>query len=256
MAATITWLGTGNFEAPGGRYWNGFVVQSPHQVTHAADGLLTLLVELAPSTLPNLRRAEIPPESVDVVALSHFHPDHSFGWPFFVFSVLKSGRTRPITVIGPPGVAGFLEQMMRLGSLDGIHDRAHRELDIVYLEAEEGVEVDAAGLAVTPVRVDHVPELECFGYVFGLDGHRLGYSGDTTPCPGLEHLAEMSETLVLECNGTHRAQSHMDVGSVRALAERFPDRTFIVTHRGADVVPDLLPGIAVPQDFDRMDLGS
>ena len=70
-----TFLGTGNFLAPG-RYWNSFVL----------DG--RVLVEPAPTALPHLRRCGIPAEDLDAVLISHFHPDHTFGWPFLLLELL------------------------------------------------------------------------------------------------------------------------------------------------------------------------
>ncbi|MGH9296211.1 MAG: hypothetical protein ACRD0B_12835, partial [Acidimicrobiales bacterium] len=128
--ATITFLGTGNFRTPGGepggaatssssggdpgagagsgtgagsgagagsveatagtaqvRYWNGFLL----------DG--KFLVEVPPTALPHLRRSGHSVNDLDAVAISHFHPDHSFGWPFILFEMLHEGRTKPLSVI-------------------------------------------------------------------------------------------------------------------------------------------------------------
>jgi ribonuclease Z len=244
---TITFLGTGNFEAPG-RYWNSFVVQSPE---------LTLLVEPSPTALPNLRRAGFAIEQLDAVVISHFHPDHTFGWPFLVFEAMNRGRTRPLSVVGPPGVEEFLASMMRLGAVEEVSARAHERLSIDYLTPEPGTPLQLLGGAhLTAHVVEHVARLTCFGYVIEVEEHRLGYSGDTHPCEGLETIAGSSETLVLECNGAHPSPTHMDVEAVRSLASRYPETRFIVTHRGGDVEPGMLPGILVPDDYDRIEVGA
>src|SRR4029079_9138350 len=108
------------------------------------------------------------------------------------------------------------------------------------------------------VRVAHVPHLDCFGFLFDLGGPRIvGYSGDTTPCPGLEDLAAGADVLVLECNGPHAPglpATHLDQGDVEALRARHPDLPFVLTHLGAE--PDLarLPHTRVPADFERLEL--
>jgi ribonuclease Z len=250
----ITWLGTGNFEVPPGRFWNSFVVEG---------GGLTILVEPSPTSLPHYRRAGFTAEQLDVVLISHFHPDHTFGWPFLLFEMLNKrgggggGAARPLTVVGPPGVAAFLEQMMHLCAMQGAHAQAHDRLEIRYVEASDGSRHQLAdAVSVSAVEVEHVPVLTCLGYVLDLDGVTLGYSGDSRPCPGLEVIAGRCSTFVIECNGTHPnpEKGHMDTGAVREMAARHPAVRFAVTHVGEDVVAGELPGIVLPDDFTTLEL--
>ena len=243
---TLTWLGTGNFLVPPARYWNSFIAEGV--------GGPTVLVEPSPTALPNLRRAGHAVEHLDAIVISHFHPDHTFGCPFLLLEILQRGRRSPLHVIGPPGVAGFLEEMMRFGSTMDIHEGAHRKLDIRYTEADESQPSQAAGeLVFRAVKVEHVPELECYGYLLELGDMTLGYSGDTKPCQGLDELAGASDVLVLECNGVHESHSHMHVDAVRSLRQRYPNPKMIVSHLGADVEAEMLPGVVMPDDFAKLD---
>src|SRR5215207_3652480 len=101
----LTFLGTGNFTATGG-YWNSFLIGD------------RLLVEASPSVLRNLRVVGANLSDIDVVFLSHFHADHTFGWPFLLFTYLtRAPRTSDLYVVGPPGVGAFLDNMVRAGAL-------------------------------------------------------------------------------------------------------------------------------------------
>ncbi len=243
---TLTFLGTGNFLVPPGRYWNSFIAED--------DSGLTVLVEPSPTALPNLRRAGYSVDQLDAIVISHFHPDHTFGWPFLLFEILRRGRQSPLHIIGPPGVAGFLEEMMRLGSTMDIHEGAHSQLDIRYTEGDESLPSQAAGdLAFRSVKVEHVPELDCYGYLLEIGGKRLGYSGDTKPCRGLDELMGGSDVIVLECNGVHESHSHMHVDAVRSLRAHHPEPTMIVSHLGADVEAEMLPGVMIPHDFAKLE---
>ncbi|MHB8245891.1 MAG: MBL fold metallo-hydrolase [Acidimicrobiales bacterium] len=243
---TLTWLGTGNFLVPGARYWNSFVVEADN---------LTVLVEPSPTVLPNLCRAGYGVEQLDVVVISHFHPDHTFGWPFLLLEIVRVGRDRPLFVVGPPGAREYLGSMMRLGSVLDIEEAAAATLDIRHVEAAgEGTAQQAGPLRFEAVEVIHVPELTCFGYLLELPGHRLGYSGDTTPCGGLDQLAANCDTLVLECSGIHASASHMHVDAAASMTQRFPGLRLIATHLGEGVDAASLPGVTVPDDFDRLTL--
>jgi ribonuclease Z len=238
---SVTFLGTGNFLAPG-RYWNSFVI----------DG--SILVEPAPTALPHLRRCGIPGEDIDVVVVSHFHADHTFGWPFLLFELVRRGRDRPLYVVGPPGVEAFLADMMRLGSVPEIQQHAHRHLEMRYVEVD-GSWQEAGPLRFRAIEVEHVPYLRCFGYVFDRSGRSIGYSGDTRPCPGLDELVGACDTVILECNGPHPPPpSHMDEASVLELRNRFPGVPFVLTHVGEHVVAAGIPDAVLPDDFATLEI--
>jgi len=250
----LTFLGTGNFLAPPGRYWNSFVMDE------------SVLVEPSPTALPHLRRCGIPVEAVEVVVVSHFHADHCFGWPFLLDAAAEGAGGRTLHVVGPPGIEAHLATMNEAGAVGSITAKGRAELDLRFIEVD-GTWQQAGPLRFRAVEVVHVPYLRCFGYLFDRDqgpgqdqdgpGNQVvGYSGDTTPCEGLDELAQESEVLVVECNGRHTppgvASSHMDEDSVRALQAAFPDTRLVLTHLGEQVDTASLTGVTIPDDFERL----
>lgn len=246
----LVFLGTGNFLAPPGRYWNSFVL----------DG--HVLVEPSPTALPNLRRCGFAVDAIDVVVLSHFHADHCFGWPFLLEAAAAIGGGRTLWVVGPPGVEEWLVGLNRAGAVASVTDRARERLDLRFVEVSEvgsGLWQEAGSLRFRAVEVDHVPYLRCFGYLFDREGGRVvvAYSGDVKPCAGLSELARASEVLVLECNGRHDGPvSHMHEDDVLELAAANPALRIVVTHLGEQVVTERLTaaGVTVPTDFERLTL--
>jgi ribonuclease BN (tRNA processing enzyme) len=236
---SAVFLGTGNYLTPGNRYWNSFVLDS------------AVLVEPSPTVLPHLKRCGIPAQGIEVVVISHFHPDHTFGWPFFLLEAARRGRSGPLFVVGPPGVEAFLADMMRLGSVENVQQAAHGLLDMRYVEVD-GSAQEAGSLRFRAIEVDHVPELRCFGYLFDRGDRIIGYSGDTQACAGLDELAEASDVLILECNGRHPWPGHMNLDSVRALRERVPHVPFVLTHLDEDVDPDGLADVRLAEDFEEL----
>lgn len=239
----LTFLGTGNFLAPPGRYWNSFVLDT------------SVLVEPSPIALPHLRRAGFSVGGIDVVVVSHFHADHCFGWPFLLEAATELGGRRTMHVVGPPGIEGHLANMNEAGAVGSVTRSAHERLDLRYVEVD-GTWQEAGPLRFRAIEVVHVPYLQCFGYLFDRGDHVVGYSGDTTPCEGLRELAQESDVLVVECNGRHTppgvASSHMDEESIRDLQAAHPDVNLILTHLGEQVDLATLSGVAVPDDFDRL----
>lgn len=232
---SLTFLGTGNYLAPG-RYWNSFVVDE------------TVLVEPSPSALANLRKCGLRAANLETIVISHFHADHTFGWPFLLLELSHTEKRRTVSIVGPPGVEEFLDSMMRLGGVTEVSERARAHLDLRYIEVDSTWQ-KAGPLRFRAVEVVHVPYLRCFGYVFELGDRALGYSGDTEPCEGLEELARSSDVLVLECNSRHRQPTHMGIDAVRELCERHPELRVILTHVGGDVDDSGIPNVVVAEDF-------
>jgi ribonuclease Z len=240
VVTELTFLGTGNFFAPPGRYWNSFVIDS------------NVLVEPCPTALPHLRRCGFDPSGIDIVVISHFHADHCFGWPFFLQAVAEAGGGRTLQVVGPPGLEEHLARMIEVGSVRSTLELARERLDLRFVDVD-GSWQEVAGLRLRAVEVEHVPYLRCFGYLFDRGERTVGYSGDVRPCDGLSELAGEADVLVLECNGAHEGpRTHMQESDVRELQAAHPDVHFILTHLGEQVDTTSMPGVTIPDDFERL----
>jgi ribonuclease BN (tRNA processing enzyme) len=239
----LTFLGTGNYLAPPGRYWNSFVLDA------------TVLVEPSPIALPHLRHAGFSVGDIEVIVVSHFHADHCFGWPFLLQALADTGGGRTLWVVGPPGIEEHLARMCDAGAVRAVHEGAQERLDLRYIEVD-GSWQEAGPLRLRGIEVVHVPYLRCFGYLFDRPGGMVGYSGDTTPCDGLTELAENAGVLVVECNGRHvppgAQASHMHEGDILTLRDAHPDVHLVLTHLGEQVDTGSMPGVTVPDDFERL----
>jgi ribonuclease BN (tRNA processing enzyme) len=238
----LTFLGTGGFHATAG-YWSSFLIGDK------------ILVESSPSVLRNLRLAGKSLDEIDVIFISHFHADHTFGWPFLLFSALRDRRPSDLWVVGPPGIGEFLENMLKAGALDHVVKPARERpgaFKLHYVEVTERPQ-KAGKVHFRAVRVDHDPVLDCYGYLIEVDGRTIGYSGDTTLCPGLRELAAGADTLVMECNAHHdRSPVHLTFSDVGAIREEFPDLPLVITHRDQDVDDGGLRKVRVPEDFETV----
>ena len=170
---------------------------------------------------------------LDSVWITHFHADHWLGLPGMLKSFGLRERTRPLSVYGPRGLAGLMEQTRF------IYGRLPYELSIVELEPAESVRGDGYAIAAIPVR----HKGEAYGYALVEDprpghldpelaaelgvepgpdfgrlqrgetvdgvspdqvlgpprpGRKIVISGDTAPCEALIVAAHESDVLVHE----------------------------------------------------------
>jgi ribonuclease Z len=239
----VTFLGTGNFHATAG-YWNSFLIGQ------------RILVETSPAVLRNLHVAGVSLNDIDVIFISHFHADHTFGWPFVLYSSMtRERRNSDLWVVGPPGIGAFLESMLAAGKLDHVVAHARKQPDVFKLHYVEVTEQpqSAGPVSFRAVRVDHDPRLECFGYLIEVDGRTVGYSGDTTLCPGLREIAANADALVMECNSHHEVSPvHLTFDDVRTIRAEYPSLPLVITHHDDDVDDGGLPNVFVPADFETI----
>lgn len=171
---------------------------------------------------------------IDSVFITHFHADHWLGLPGMLKSFALRERSQPLSVYGPRGLTGLMEQMRF------VYGRLPYELSVAELAPAETVARDGYLIGAIPVR--HKGDA-CYGYALVEDtrpGHldpelaqRLGVrpgpdfgrlqrgetvdgvtpeqvlgtaragrkvvvSGDTAPCESLIVAAHESDLLVHE----------------------------------------------------------
>ena len=128
------------------------------------------------------------PADLDAVVVSHLHGDHFGGLPFLLIErQYGGGPQRPLTLIGPPGLAARLDAAMQaLYPRDAPRPWAFA-LDI--REIAPGETTRFAGLSLAAFEVGHPSGAPSLGWRIGHAGKALAYSGDTGWTPALAELA-------------------------------------------------------------------
>src|SRR3990170_741058 len=173
----LTFLGSGNAFAQGGRYWSSFLADNRY------------LFDAPPTLLPHLKRLEIPLTGIEVVFISHFHGDHFMGLPFlFLEYVYLTQRRDDLFIVGPPGVEQKIEEFAAQCYQEVTRDAGYRRR---YVDAQPGADqfVNEIGFQAFPM--NHVlGKLECFGYRVHTAGKTVAYTGDTMLCDEIFQLAD------------------------------------------------------------------
>jgi len=234
----LLFLGSGNAFGSEGRAFSSFILNGRY------------LFDCGPTVLQQLHKADLLTHEIDAIFISHFHADHFFGLPFVLLASEYGGRTKPLTIVGPPGIEAQTESLLRLGYPGLVQEQAHA-FERRYVEVSDGCCAEVEGLTVIASSVDHVDEFECYAFKVQTDGRTLLYSGDSKLCEGLLRAVPGAEVIILEHSqmGVPVHLSPRDVSIIAAKAD--PGAQVILTHLESDKHPDGIDGLIVAQDLWR-----
>jgi ribonuclease Z len=111
-----------------------------------------LLFDCGEGTQYRLQIAPVRASAIEAIFLTHLHGDHLFGLPGLLASLGLQGRTLPLTVYAPRGLASFLRGVPYPG--------IPYELRVAEVAAGEVLRADGFRIVAAPV-VHHAP---CFAY--------------------------------------------------------------------------------------------
>lgn len=221
----LTVLGSGDAFGSGGRFHSAYLVEAPGA---------TFLLDCGPSILQALKRAQMCPERLDFVLLTHLHGDHFAGVPFlFMDYRYESCRTRPFTVFGPPDVERRVKKLF-----SALYEKTANEpspFPIEYRELAADTVTEIAGVRVTPLRVPHVAELVSFAYRIEVGGKTLVYSGDTGWTDDLVAHARGADLFVCECSTFEtKLDIHVSYPEIARCASALGCKRLLLTHLGSE----------------------
>jgi ribonuclease BN (tRNA processing enzyme) len=234
----LSFIGSGNAFAAGGRYWSSFLANGRY------------LFDAAPTLLPHLKRVGTPLTDIEVIFISHFHGDHFMGLPYLLLEyTYLTERHDDLWIVGPPGVEEKIESFSNQCYPEITREAGYRRR---YVEAHPGADQFVNEIAFRAYPMNHVTDkLKCFGYRVHIGGVSLAYTGDTMFCEEIFDLAEGARVLVADCTYADGAgPEHMGLDDLRVIRERLPTETTIVlTHLNGE--PDLagLDNVLAAHDF-------
>ena len=224
----LQFVGCGDAFGSGGRYHTCFHVTGPET---------NFLIDCGASSLPALNRLGIDRNAIDAILLTHFHGDHFGGIPFFILdAALVSKRSRPLTLVGPPGLAQRYAAYMDV-MFPSFPHRPER-FDLNLIEVEIGRPTRVGPLAATAFAVVHAEAAgPCLGYRLELGGKVLAYSGDTEWTESLIDIGRAADLFVCECYSYERkVKSHTDYRTLADNLARIAPKRLVLTHMSLDML--------------------
>ena len=222
----VRFLGSGDAFGSGGRFQTCILLES---------SATRVLVDCGASSLIAMRRFGVDPLTIDAVILSHLHGDHFGGVPFLILDGQFTRRTRPLVVVGPPGVEARVREAMEVffpGS-----SRIERRFATTFVELADRVALAVASVSVTPFGVVHASGAPPFALRVEAGGKTVTYSGDTEWTDGLIDAARGADLFIVEAYVFDRAvKYHLDLATLLKHRGELDCRRLIVTHMSEDML--------------------
>jgi ribonuclease BN (tRNA processing enzyme) len=222
----VRFLGSGDAFGSGGRF---------QTCIHLQSGASQLLLDCGASSLIAMRRFGVDPQAIDTVLLTHLHGDHFGGVPFLILDGQFRRRTRPLTVVGPPGVEARVRQAMEVffpGST-----AIERKFDTRFVEMTDRAAVDVGLVRVTGFGVVHASGAPPFALRVAAEGRVVAYSGDTEWTESLVDAARGADLFIAEALFyDKRVKYHLDLTTLLRERARLECRRLIVTHMGEEML--------------------
>jgi len=187
-------------------------------------GRATICLDLGAGAL-NLLCGHVAPEDLDLVVISHLHPDHFIDLlALRVYMVWGPGAGRRLRVVGPPGLRALLACLAEDG-LDAAF--AFEELT-----GEAPVTQLADGVRIRHRQVPHLPPT----YATRIDagGASVCFGADCAPNDALAEHAHGVDILVTECSfGVGEVPPgvmHLNAHAAGEIGRRAQARQLVLTH--------------------------
>lgn len=221
--ATVTILGSGTIVPSLRRNPCSFLLESAGR---------KLLFDLGPGTMRRLLEAGTTIGEIDLILLSHVHPDHSGELASFLFAAKYPETYRRRTPFALAGARGLRQFFERLKGVYGDwlvlpeHLFSLRELDDRAPDA-----FGSGDLHIRSWPVAHIAS--SIGYrVEAPGGICIAYSGDTGFCESLVKLARGADLFLCECSlpDGMNVEGHLTPSEAGEAASRAGVKRLVLTH--------------------------
>ncbi len=184
----------------------------------------TILVDVGPSVVRRLLEYGCTTDQIDMIVLTHFHPDHTTDLATFLFASNFGDvpRKKPLFLLGGRGLEKFFARFVRL-----YRWLAPTGYDL-HLRSLPAGALQLDGLLLRTCQVNHNPE--SIG-VRADENKGVVFSGDTGHSKNLVALAADSDLLVCECSfPARRVPGHLNLSDVQRMVKEARPKRVILSH--------------------------
>ncbi len=148
--------------------------------------------------------AELEIKNLTIAFLTHFHSDHTIGYPDLLLTPWVMGRDKPLEVYGPDGIEEMTKHILRAYNDDikyrlyGLEPANNQGWRVNAHEISEGLVYEDDKVKVEAFLVKHGTWPNAYGYRFTTPDKVIVISGDTAPCENIVEYSRGADILIHE----------------------------------------------------------
>ncbi|HIE32613.1 MAG TPA: ribonuclease Z [Thermodesulfobacteriaceae bacterium] len=161
-------------------------------------GQYCLLLDFGPGTLRRLVEVGRDINDLDIIFISHWHPDHVADVVPYLFATryrLGFVREKPVRLISAMGFRDFYRALK--GAFGHWIEPPEGVLEIIERPREDTARLEFPNLAILTAPAKHNPE--SLAVRIEAEGKSLVYTGDTEYAPKVVELASEADLMICEC---------------------------------------------------------
>lgn len=240
----IRFIGSGNAFNDGNRINQGIIIET------GKENLPKIMIDCGPGIPGNLRRiyGDDTVNCISHVLFTHFHGDHTAGFPFFWLNSKYMGkRLDKLVVAGPTGIEAHVRELNSL-CYPSVLDDPGFQVNYIELKPDSSVNCgDDFDLIIDSIPVKHRPE--SLGYRIHLENKVIAITGDTSWTDRIIDLARGVDLLIAECNDYSVTGVHLSYEELTKKLDLLEFKKIILTHLGSSMI-DKLPEISIETAHD------
>ena len=194
-----------------------------------------ILVDCGSGVLRQMLRGQCPWEKIDLVALTHFHPDHCSDLAAILLALKFSSRAgsgHRLVICGPAGKLGCFYRSC-VASLIG-------DMPFPLRLVEMNKTIDFDGIHIGCCATEHLPDGESIAFSFSSAEGKAVFTGDADYSEALCELAEGADLLVADCSSLEidKVDGHMSARQCGVLARKAGVKSLVLSHLHPANYPD------------------
>ena len=201
------------------------------------------------------RRAGFDLRALRLILVTHFHADHTFMLPVVLGAsavATEEGEPR-LTIAGPLGIREYVSRLVSTGYGSHMQELIEERVSPAFVALQDGSDETLHGYRVRAHSVVHSLGPSLAYSISDEGGTTIGFSGDSTLCPGLRRAITGCDLFVCECTGWDGPVpgGHMWRDEVASLIAEYPATTFLLSHLSERRT---LPGALIAHDLLSLDV--
>jgi len=158
-----------------------------------------ILIDCPGSAIQKIKKFGFDPRKTSSILMTHIHPDHVYGLPSFVHSLMLEECR--IQLFGSEETMSFCQSLLDLFHLQEKDIKTRLE----FISLNEGESFELPGWTrLAPFQVPHSTASLAFHLSFEKEKKQLIYSGDTSASPSLFRRAAQIDYLIHDCSAPSR----------------------------------------------------